>query len=166
AAAGLGVYVVAGAWLDEAHGIGTAGLGMVAAGFGIVELASSSTVITLGDRIGARRSVLVGLALLGTGVSVMAVLGDQRWSAVAGLLVFLCGFEFAFVSSLTLVTEAAPDARGRAIGLSNALATVARSSAVVLSGQLFESFGISGSLALAATAGAIATTATLATRPH
>ena len=166
AAAGLGVYVVSGAWLDEAHGIGTAGLGMVAAGFGIVELASSSTVITLGDRIGARRSVLIGLALLGTGVSVMAALGDQRWSAVAGLLVFLCGFEFAFVSSLTLVTEAAPDARGRAIGLSNALATVARSSAVVLSGQLFESFGISGSLALAATAGAIATTATLATRPH
>lgn len=166
AAAGLGVYVVSGAWLDEVHGIGTAGLGVVAAGFGIVELASSGSVIGLGDQIGARRSVLIGLAMLGGGVGVMATLGDQRTAAVLGLLLFLCGFEFAFVSSLTLVTEAAPEARGRAIGLSNAMATIARSSAVVLSGQLFEAFGIDGSLVLAATAGAIAAAATLGAGRH
>lgn len=166
AAAGLGIYVVSGAWLDEAHGIGTAGLGVVAAGFGIVELASSGTVIALGDRIGARRSVLVGLGLLGTGLATMAALGDDRWSAIVGLLVFLCGFEFAFVSSLTLVTEAAPESRGRAIGISNAMATIARSSAVVASGQFFEAFGMGGSLALAATAWIVATTATLITPRH
>jgi predicted MFS family arabinose efflux permease len=166
AAAGLGVYVVSGAWLDTVHGIGTAGLGVVAAGFGIVELVSSGTVIAVGDRIGARRSVLVGLTLLGAGVVVMIAAGDTRWSAIGGLLVFLCGFEFAFVSSLTLVTEAAPDSRGRAIGISNALATVTRSSAVVFSGQLFEAFGMNGSLALAGTAWAAATVATLTTNRH
>ena len=163
AAAGLGIYVVSGAWLDDVHGIGTAGLGIVAAGFGIVELASSGSVVAVGDRVGARRSVLIGLTLLGTGIVIMATLGGDRWSAVCGLLVFLCGFEFAFVSSLTLVTEAAPSSRGRAIGLSNAMATVARSTAIVLSGQAFEAFGIGGSLALAATAWAAATIATLVT---
>lgn len=164
AAAGLGIFVVSGAWLDDAHGLSTGGLGVVAAAFGVVELGSSSTVAAFGDRIGARRSVLAGLVVLGAGVTTMAVSAESRWLAIAGLLVFLTGFEFAFVSSLTLVTEAAPTARGRAIGISNAMGTVARATAVFLSGQLYEAFGISGSLSMAAAAGGTALAATLVTR--
>lgn len=164
AAAGLGVFVVSGAWLDDAHGVSTAGLGVIAAGFGAVELASSAAVATVADRIGARRSVLGGLIVLVAGLGVMAVSGDSRAAAVTGLCVFLAGFEYAFVSSLTLVTEAAPDARGRAIGISSALGTVARSSAVIASGQLYEAFGIGGSATMAACAatGAFALTASTA----
>lgn len=164
AAAGLGIFVVSGAWLDDAHGLSTGGLGLVAAMFGVVELGSSSTVAAFGDRIGARRSVLIGLVVLGVGVATMGVSSDSRPVAIAGLLVFLTGFEFAFVSSLTLVTEAAPAARGRAIGISNAMGTVARAGAVFLSGQLYEAFGVSGSLSMAAAAGGTALAATLVTR--
>lgn len=163
-AAGLGIFVVSGTWLDDAHGLSTGGLGVVAAAFGLVELGSSSSVAGFGDRVGARRSVLIGLAVLGGGVAAMVVSGDSRTIAIAGLLVFLTGFEFAFVSSLTLVTEAAPLARGRAIGVSNAMGTVARAGAVVVSGQLYEAAGMSGSLAMAASAGGIALVATMATR--
>ena len=72
------------------------------------------------------------------------------------------------MSSLTLVTEAAPDARGKAIGISNALGTLARSAAVILSGQLYEAFGISGSLAMAGVAAtaAFSLTAVTAVRLH
>jgi hypothetical protein len=35
AAAGLGVFVVSGSWLDDAHGVSTGGLGVIAAGFGV-----------------------------------------------------------------------------------------------------------------------------------
>jgi predicted MFS family arabinose efflux permease len=164
AAAGLGIFVVSGAWLDDAHGLSTGGLGLVAAGFGVVELVSSGSVAGFGDRIGARRSVLIGLVALGAGVATMLTSGDSRTIAIVGLLVFLTGFEFAFVSSLTLVTEAAPLARGRAIGISNALGTVARASAVVASGQLYEASGMAGSLLLAATAGGVALVATIAAR--
>jgi hypothetical protein len=66
--------------------------------------------------------------------------------------VFLGGFEFAFVSSLSLVTEAAPEARGKVVGVGNALATVMRSGATVLSGVLYTAFGIGGSAALAGAA--------------
>lgn len=165
AAAGLGIFVISGAWLEDAHGLSTGGLGVVAATFGLVELGSSSTVAGLGDRIGARRSVAGGLLVLAAGLGVMSASGDGRATAIAGLLLFLTGFEFAFVSSLTLVTEAAPAARGRAIGLSNAMGTVARAGAVFVSGQLYEAFGMSGSLSMAAMAGGTALVATGATRP-
>ncbi|MEO6571563.1 MAG: MFS transporter [Ilumatobacteraceae bacterium] len=165
AAAGLGTFVVSGAWLDDVHQVSTGGLGLIAAGFGVVELASSSTVATIGDRIGARRSVLIGLSGLLCGALVMSVSGGSRTLAVIGLLVLLTGFEFGFVSSLTLVTEAAPAARGRAIGISNACGTVARASAVVASGQLYEAFGIHGSLVLVATAATAAVALTVLSRP-
>lgn len=164
AAAGLGIFVVSGAWLDDSHGLSTGGLGIVAATFGVVELGSSGTVAGFGDRIGARTSVLVGLVGLGAGVGIMFASGDSRATAIAGLLVFLTGFEFAFVSSLTLVTEAAPAARGRAIGLSNAVGTIARAGAVFASGQLYEAFGMGGSLSMATAAGGAALVATLVTR--
>jgi predicted MFS family arabinose efflux permease len=152
AAAGLGTFVVSGAWLDDSHGVSTGGLGVIAAGLGLVELVASAGVATVGDRIGSRRSVSFGLMILLAGLGVIATSGDSRPIAIAGLLIFLAGFEFGFVSSLTLVTEAAPNARGRAIGISNACGTVARATAVVLSGQLYEAFGMSGSVTMAASA--------------
>lgn len=79
---------------------------------------------------------------------------------------FFAGFEFAFVSSLTLVTEAAPLARGRAIGISNACSTVARASAVFASGQLYEASGITGSISLALFAATAAIVLTIATPRH
>ena len=163
AAAGLSVFVISGAWLDDAHGISTGGLGVVAAGFGAVELASSTSVATVGDRIGSRRSLAIGLGVLVVGLVVMSVAADARWIAIVGLLVFLTGFEFGFVSSLTLVTEAAPLARGRAIGISNALGTVARGGGVLVSGQLYEAYGIGGSIALSAGAASIAFALTMLT---
>lgn len=156
AAAGLGTFVVSGAWLDDAYGVSTGGLGVVAAAFGVVELVSSITVATRGDRIGARRSVLVGQVILLAGVATMWSAGDSRTLAIVGLLVFLTGFEFGFVSSLTLVSEAAPHARGRALGFSNAMGTVARGSAVFAGGQLYEAFGMSGTLGMVALCGTAA----------
>ena len=156
AATGIGIFVVSGTWLDDAHGVSTAGLGLIAAGFGAVELASSSAVALIADRHGARRSVIAGLLLVGAGVAAMAVSGESRTVAVIGLLLFLAGFEYAFVASLTLVTEAAPETRGRAIGISNSFGTIARAGAVVASGQLYEAFGMTGSLILATATGTIA----------
>ena len=166
AAAGLGMFVVSGAWLDDAHGISTGGLGVIAGGFGLVELGASTSVATFGDRIGSRRSVLAGLTILGAGIVVMLASAQSRPLAVAGLLVYLAGFEFAFVSALTLVTEAAPLARGRAIGISNALGTFARAGAVIASGQLYESFGMTGSLAMTGSAALVAAALAAASRPE
>ena len=100
------------------------------------------------------------LGVVAVGIAVMATSGDSRTAAVVGLLVFLFGFEYGFVSSLTVVTEAAPGARGRAIGLSNAISTVARAASVVMSGRLFDAFGLGGSLVWVGIAASVAVVAT------
>ena len=168
AMAGLGVFVISGAWLDDEYGVSTGGLGLIAAGFGAVELVSSVAVAAFADRLGAGRSVLGGIVVLGAGAAVMLSAGGSQAVAVGGLAIYLSGFEYGFVASLTLVTEAAPDARGKAIGVSNALGTLARATAVILSGQLYEAFGISGSLTMAGVAAtaAFSLTAVTAVRLH
>ena len=165
AASGIGMFVISGTWLEDAHGLSTGGLGLVAAGFGLVELVASGAVAGVADRIGSRRSVAGGLGVLGAGVVMMAAAGGSRLLAVAGLAIFLLGFEYAFVSSLTVVTEAAPTARGKAIGVSNSIGTLARSGSVVLTGQLYEHFGIGGSLTMVSVTGATAMTLILLA-PH
>jgi predicted MFS family arabinose efflux permease len=156
AASSISVFVVSGSWLEDRHGVSTAGLGFVATGFGAVELVASMSVAAVSDRIGLRRSVLIGLSVLGLGLAIAAGSGASKTLAITGLIVFLAGFEFGFVASLSLVTEAAPLARGRAIGAGNAIGTIARSAAVLGSGLLYDGVGIGGSLALSAAAAAIA----------
>ncbi len=156
AASGMSVFVVSGAWLSERFGVSTAGLGLVAAGFGAVELIASGTTAVWADRLGKRRSVMVGLAILGAGIAITGVAGDSVVIAVCGLTVFLAGFEYGFVSSLSLVSEAAPAARGRALGWSNSIGTLARASGLAASGLLYDAFGIHGSLLLATMAGLLA----------
>ncbi len=164
AATGLSVFIVSGVWLDDAHSVSTAGLGLVAAGFGAVELLSSSGVALFADRFGVKRSVIGGMLVLGCGLITMTLSGSSTALAVAGLAIFLTGFEYAFVSSLTMVTEAAPGARGRTIGISNMIGTLARSGAVVASGQLYEAFGMTGPMVMSATTATLAVVAASLTR--
>jgi len=156
AASSISVFVVSGAWLEDSHDVSTAGLGFVATGFGATELVASTSAAIFSDRIGLRRSVLIGLAGLALGLAIAAGSGDSKLLAITGLLVFLTGFEYAFVTSLSLVTEAAPLARGRAIGAGNALGTVARSAAVLGSGLLYDGVGIGGSFVLSVVAAGLA----------
>jgi DHA1 family inner membrane transport protein len=144
AAAGISVFVVVGAWMEDAHGMSVGGLGAVATAMGAVELVSSSSVALVSDRLGVARSVAGGGVLLGIGLGVVVSAGGSTVAAVVGLLVLVAGFEYGFVSSLSLVSEAAPSARGTALAIGNAAGTLSRATAVILSGQLYERFGIGG----------------------
>jgi predicted MFS family arabinose efflux permease len=156
AMAGLSVFVVSGAWLDDAFGVSTGGLGAVAMAFGAVELAASTSTATFADRLGKLRSTLAGLVALAAGLAIMLSADDQLLVGVVGLLVFLLGFEFGFVTSLSLISEAGPGSRGRTLAIANAVGTVARGSGTILSGWLYGRHGIAGTAALSSAAAAIA----------
>jgi predicted MFS family arabinose efflux permease len=94
----------------------------------------------------------------------MMTANDRLWVGVAGLIVFLLGFELAFVVSLSLVSEAMPDARGTTMAASNAVGTVARASGAVLSGWLYGIHGIGGTAALSAAAAIVAVCSLLLSR--
>jgi predicted MFS family arabinose efflux permease len=156
AMAGLSVFVVSGSWLDDAFGVSTGGIGAVAMLFGATELTASLGSAAFADRVGKLRTTIVGLVGLLGGLVIMLTADDRLWVGIAGLIVFLLGFELAFVVSLSLVSEAMPDARGTTLAASNAVGTVARASGAVLSGWLYGIHGISGTAALSAAAAAVA----------
>lgn len=159
ATAGLSVFAISGSWLDDAFGVSTGGLGAVAMGFGAIELVASGGSAGFADRFGKQRSTFVGIGLMAVGLSTMAVAGATLWIGVVGILTFLCGFEFAFVTSLSLVSEAMPAARGTTIAMSNGVGTVARGTGTIASGWLFGAYGVAGTLVLSATATAVASVA-------
>ena len=156
AMAGLSVFVISGSWLDDAFGVSTGGVGAVAMLFGATELVSSLGSAAFADRVGKLRTTLVGLAALGAGLAVMVSADDQLWMGIVGLVVFLLGFELAFVVSLSLVSESMPDARGTTLAVSNAVGTVARATGAVVSGWLYSMHGINGTAALSCAAAVVA----------
>jgi len=165
AMSGLSVFAISGTWLDSAFGVSTGGLGLVAMGFGAFELFASTGSAGFADRIGKFESTLIGIAMLLGGQILMVFADATLWIGVVGILTFLCGFEFAFVTSLSLVTEAMPESRGTTIALANGVGTVARGSGTIASGVLFTRWGIEGTLSMSATAAVVATACFVFSRP-
>jgi predicted MFS family arabinose efflux permease len=152
AMAGLAVFVISGSWLDDAFGVSTGGIGAVAMLFGATELAASLGSAAYADRIGKMRTTLAGITSLVVGLVLMVSADDRLAVGVLGLVVFLLGFEIAFVVSLSLVSESMPDARGNTLAVSNAVGTLARAFGVVASGWLYGAHGIAGTATLSAAA--------------
>lgn len=155
APAGLSMFVISGTWLDDDFGVSTGGLGIIVMGFGAIELVASGSTAAFADRIGKMRSTLGGTSVVLVGLVVMLTADGRLWVGVAGLLVVLLGFEFGFVTSLSLVSEAMPDARGTTLAIGNAIGTLTRGTGTIASGLLYGAYGIAGSAALSATAAAV-----------
>lgn len=164
AMAGLSVFAISGSWLDDAFGVPTGGLGAVAMGFGAIELLSSLSSAAFADRIGKLRGTVAALMLQIGGAVVMLVADNTLWIGVVGILLFLGGFEFAIVTSFSLVSEAMPNARGTTIALSNGIGTVARGSATIVGGWLYGIHGVSGTVTLAIVAAALSAASFTASR--
>lgn len=159
ALSGLSVFAISGSWLDDAFGVSTGGLGAVAMGFGALELLGSMASAGFADRIGKFRSTVIGTALLLVGLGIMSRADSTLWIGIVGILIFLCGFEFGFVTSLSLVTEAMPEARGTTIALSSGVGTVARGGGTIASGALYTTYGVGGTLTLSLVAAGLSVAA-------
>ena len=153
--AGLTTIVVAGTWLDEELGVSTAGVGLVAMLFGAAELLASTSSSAFADRVGKRRSMQVSVTGVLVGLGIISVAGSSLLIGVIGLVVFFVGFEYSIVTSFSLVSEALPEARGRAIGVGSAISTLARGIGVFAAGFLYEAFGIVGPATLSAAAAVV-----------
>ena len=164
APAGLSIFVISGTWLNDEFGVSTGGLGLIVMGFGFFELVASVGTATFADRVGKIKSTLGGTVVVLLGLAVMLSAGDRLWLGVAGLLVLLIGFEYGFVTSLSLVSEAMPEARGTTLAVGNAVGTLTRGVGTLLTGVLYGAYGVSGSAALSAAAAAISAACILLSR--
>lgn len=150
---GLTTVVIAGTWLDEALGVSTGGVGAVAMAFGGAELMASFSSAAVADRLGPRRATRVALLVAVAGLAVMTRAGGSLAVGASGLFLFFIGFEFAIVTSFSVVSEAMPSSRGRVLAANNAIGTLFRGAGVTASGLLYEAYGIKGPAGLSVVAG-------------
>ena len=123
--AAMQVMIAHGAWLEQQYGLGPAQLGLVAFVFGWFDLAASVSVSLFTDRIGKRRSVLLGISGSLIGYLLMPFFNVNVVAAVAAIAVARMCFEFNIVSHFPLLSEQVPAQRGQAMTLGSAAALVA-----------------------------------------
>lgn len=143
------VFIVYGAWLEDAFELKVAALGLASAVIGLAELGAEGTVAAVVDRIGKRRAVILGTL----GNAVMAILlpvvGFSVGGALAGMFVFFLTFEFALVSLIPLMTELVPGARATLMAGNVAVFSVGRMLGALLGPALF-AYGLSANTTVAA----------------
>ncbi len=111
-------FIVYGAWLESAFGLSLTHLGLASIVVGLAEAGAEVGAALLSDRLGKRRSVLIGLA--GLALTLVALPWMARLGLLPALLTFalsVMAFEFSIVSYLPLATELAPQARASLLSL-------------------------------------------------
>jgi predicted MFS family arabinose efflux permease len=131
--------IVYGAWLEATFGLSFAALGLASTVVGLAEASAEFGTTVLTDRLGKRRSVLIGL--LGLAASLVALpwlTGRGLAPALAGVVMMMLSFEFGWVSLLPLATELAPDARATLLSLNGSAGSLGRILGAFAGGWLWQ----------------------------
>jgi len=119
--AAMQVMIAHGAWLAQDYGLDAAALGLVAFVFGWFDLAASVSVSLFTDRIGKKRSVLIGVLGSLIGYLLMPFLNVGVIPAIAIIGAARMFFEFNIVSHFPLLSEQTPLHRGQTMTLGAAV---------------------------------------------
>jgi predicted MFS family arabinose efflux permease len=106
------VFVVYGAWMEETFSLSVGVLGLASCVIGIAEAVGEGASAGLVDRLGKKKAVSGGLLLNAGAYLLLPLLSGNLVSALVGLFILLLVFEFSIVSSIPLISELAPGARG------------------------------------------------------
>ncbi|MDX2453065.1 MFS transporter [Desulfosarcina sp.] len=146
------LFVVYGAWLETAFGLSILAIGASTAVIGAAELTGEIITVSLADRFGLKRLILLGACLTALGNALLPLFGASLTMALCGLfMVYIC-FEFTFVTYLSLSTELLPGARATMMSGLFAAAGLGRFIGAWGGGYLWTIGGINATAATAAIA--------------
>jgi predicted MFS family arabinose efflux permease len=120
------VFVVYGAWMEETFSLSVGALGLASIVIGIAEAVGEGFSAGLVDRLGKKTAVLGGLLLNAGAYLLLPLLSGNLVAALVGLFVLFIAFEFSIVSSIPLISELAPGARGTLMALNVAALSAGR----------------------------------------
>jgi predicted MFS family arabinose efflux permease len=155
-------FIVYGAWLETAFGLSLSSLGLASITVGLAEAAAELGTTVITDRLGKKRSVVLGL--LGLAASQAALPYLAGWglvAAMAGVVLMMLTFEFSIVSLLPLATEVAPEARASLMALNVTAMSLGRIAGAVAGGWLWAQAGGMAPNALAGAALALVAAAAM-----
>ncbi len=140
------VNIIFGAWLESSFGLAVAALGAATAAIGVAELAGEGLVAMLADRLGKRRSVAIGIGVNMAASLALPLIGQTTIGALVGLFLLFISFEYALVSSIPLISELMPGARGTLLAANIAGLSAGRVAGTLIGPALFASGLLTNSL--------------------
>lgn len=130
-----------GSWLEEAYGFDPKRIGFAVMTLGAAEFFGSWCSSRLTDRLGKRNAVAAGGLVMALAMVGLIVLSTPALAVGIGLLIVLFfGFEFAIVSSLSLIAELRPESRAQIIGWSVGISTVLKAVVALAAGWIDERY--------------------------
>ena len=146
-----------GLWLEDSYGLDTAEVGLAIVAVGFVEVVATLGSSRLTDRIGKRRSMLGGTAVMTAAIATLAVFSTPPLAiGLILLVVAFLGFEYGIVSAIPLMSELDPGARAQMIGRSVSVSTVVRAVVTLAASAIYLASGFSMLMTIATGAGVIA----------
>ncbi len=152
------LFVVYGAWMENAFHLGVGTLGLTTMVIGAAELAGEGLIVALSDRIGLKRSALVGCLLSAGGYFLLPFVSRDLTAALAGLFLIFMTFEFSMVSAISLSTEVLPEFRATMMSAFYTAAGLGRLLGALMGGTVWLFGGLSavGIISSLATVAALA----------
>lgn len=120
------INLVFGVWLEDSFGLKLAALGAASAVIGISEISGESLGGIVSDKFGRKRTIMMGMGMMFAVSAALPFLGGTEFGALAGLFFFYLSYEFTFVSTLPLITDLVPEARGTMLGANVACLSLGR----------------------------------------
>ena len=105
------LFVVYGAWLEQSFSLSIVVLGVGTSIIGAAELLGESLTASFADRLGLKRSIIIGIILSLLCYVILPFSSQTLPFAFISLFVLFLIFEFTIVSSLSLSTELLPTSR-------------------------------------------------------
>ncbi len=138
------LFVVFGTWLEQDFAVSLIALGFSSGVIGAAELIGESMTALLADRIGLKRSLVIGLTLTALSYAVLPLIGTCLATALTGLFFLFLSFEFTIVCSFSLSTELLPTARATMMAGILAAAGLGRMVGAMTGGPLWLLTGLWG----------------------
>jgi predicted MFS family arabinose efflux permease len=132
------VNVVFGVWMESSFGLQLAALGAASAVIGVSELSGELLSAGLADRLGKKRAIMGGMAMMAVASIILPWVGRLGvGGALLGLFLFYLTFEFTIVCSLPFMTEIMPEARATFMGANVAFISLGRALGAFIAPLLF-----------------------------
>ena len=150
------LFVVYGAWLEKSFGLSVIALGIGTIAIGAAELLGEMSTATLADKIGLKRSVVVGVILSTMAYIAVPYISNTLYFALTALFLVFLFFEFFLVSFLSVCTELIPQSRATMMSLVFLCAGLGRMTGAFAGGIIWNNAGIYGVCMFSAIANFIA----------
>lgn len=135
------VFILYGAYLEDQFNLTLGAIGLLSIIIAIAEVTAELGAVSLTDRIGKQRSVILGLTGFGVLVLLLPLAGGAAWLTVLAFAVAILVFEYTIVSFVPLVSEVAPNARATLFGIYIGTLGAGRIIAPLVGTRLYEASG-------------------------